>query len=174
MARQSEETSSTPSQLPQRSQYAGHPLTSLRDQMDRLFDDFFTGGSMLRPGSLWDSRWAKEFGLPSSMPSVDVVEEDKELVVTAELPGIDEKDVEVTLDQGILTIRGEKKSESERKEERMTVSERRYGSFQRSLSLPEGIDEDQVSARFDKGVLTVRIARKPEAVRQAKRIPIGS
>lgn len=157
----------------QRSPFPGHPLSSLRDQMDRLFDDFLSGG-VTRPGSFWDTRFGGDGGLAMHVPSIDLVEEDKELVVTAELPGIDEKDVEVTLDQGVLTIRGEKKSESEREEGRTRVSERRYGSFERSIALPEGIDEEQVKARYDKGILTIRVARKPEAVRQAKRIPIGS
>lgn len=149
--------------------FPGHPLTGLRQQMDRLFDDFLSGWGTSRPGRLFDVQLGADF----TAPRVDVVEEEQAVVVTAELPGIDEKDVEVTLDRGVLTIRGEKKSESERQEDRVTVSERRYGSFQRSFSLPEGIDEEKVSARFDKGVLTVRLGRRPEAAPPAKRIPIG-
>lgn len=170
MTKQSEQSKSP---ALQRSALPGHPLTSLREQMDRLFDDFLSGG-IARPGAFWDARVGGEGALALHVPSVDLVEEDKELVVTAELPGVDEKDVEVTLDQGILTIRGEKKSESEREEGRTRVSERRYGSFERSIALPEGIDEEKVKARYEKGILTIRVARKPDAVRKAKRIPIGS
>ncbi|MDF2094788.1 Hsp20/alpha crystallin family protein [Aquibaculum arenosum] len=168
MTKQSEQSKSP---ALQRSALPGHPLTSLREQMDRLFDDFLSGG-VARPGSFWDTRFGG--GLDLQVPSIDLVEEDKELVVTAELPGVDEKDVEITLDQGILSIRGEKKSESEREEGRTRVSERQYGSFERSIALPEDIDEEQVKAHYDKGVLTIRVGRKPDAVRKAKRIPIGS
>ena len=152
--------------------YAGNPLMPLRAEMDRVFEDFF-GGRLLPRGGFWDSRLGDDLGLSISSPSVDVVEKDKELVVTAELPGIKEDEVEVTLDEGMLTIRGEKKSEEQREEGRAIVSERRYGSFERRIALPEGIDEDKCSASFDKGVLTVRLRRQPELARQTRRIPIG-
>lgn len=153
--------------------YGSNPLIALRAQMDRLFDDFF-GGRLMRSGSLWDRPFSEEFGFSLPTPRVDLVEKDNEVVVTAELPGIDENEVEVTLEEGGLTIRGEKKSEEKREEGRSVISERRYGSFERRLALPEGIDEDNCSASFDKGVLTVRLKRRPEAIRQAKRIPIGN
>lgn len=171
MAKNKEQTRNLPGEAPRRAAFPGHPLAGLRQQMDRLFDDFMPGWGVPRAGSFFDLP-ASAFG-GGAIPHLDVVENDKELMVTAELPGLDEKDVEVTLDQGVLTIRGEKKSESERKEDRITVSERRYGSFSRSVALPEGIDEEKVRASFDKGVLTVRVGRRPEALRQAKRIPIG-
>jgi len=171
MAKNKDQTRNLPGESSRRAAFPAHPLAGLRQQMDRLFDDFMPGWGAPRAGNLFDLPSAALGG--GTVPHLDVVENEKELVITAELPGLDEKDVEVTLDQGVLTIRGEKKSESERKEERVTVSERRYGSFSRSVALPDGIDEEKVRASFDKGVLTIRIGRRPEALRQAKRIPIG-
>lgn len=173
MAKNKEQTRNLSAQPPGPFTLPGHPVTGLRQQMDRLFDDFLAGWGAPRSGSLFGHLPLGSPGSLGAVPQLDVVESGKELVVTAELPGIEEKDVEITLDQGVLTLRGEKKSESERKEDRVTVSERRYGSFSRSIVLPEGIDEEKVRASFDKGVLTVRIGRQPEAVRQVKRIPIG-
>jgi len=155
-----------------RDQEYGNPLMTLRSQMDRLFDDFL-GGSLMRPGNFWRTRLDGDYGFSMASPKIDVVEKDDQLVITAELPGIEEDEVEVTLDQGVLTIRGEKKSEEKREEGRAVISERRYGSFERRLALPEGIDEDKCRASFDKGVLTINLERQADAVRQPRRIPIG-
>jgi HSP20 family protein len=94
--------------------------------------------------------------------------------VRAELPGIDEKDIDVRLSDGTLTIRGEKKEEREEREEGGSyyVSERRYGSFQRSFRIPEGIDHDKVDASFRKGVLTITLPKTPEAQQKAKKIEV--
>lgn len=152
------------------------PLTSLRAEIDHLFDDFeggwpFAGfGRGLRAGSA--------FGLPSlrdiQAPVIDVADREKEVQIKAELPGMDEKDVEVSLSGNILTISGEKKEEREEGEKGSDyhLSERRYGSFKRSLSIPEGIDGDKVKASFDKGVLTVTLPKKPEAQRKTKKIKV--
>ena len=107
------------------------------------------------------------------MPSIDVRETDTDLVVEAELPGMDEKDVSVTLSNDVLTLKGEKKSEREEKKEDYHVMERSYGSFQRSFRLGDTIDPDKVTAAFDKGVLKVTLAKRPEAVKTEKPIPIG-
>jgi HSP20 family protein len=96
-----------------------------------------------------------------------------ELVVEAELPGMDEKDVSVTLSSGVLTLKGKKKSEREEKKDDYHLMERSYGSFQRSFQLADTIDPDKVTATFDKGVLKVTLPKRPEAVKAEKRIPIG-
>lgn len=107
------------------------------------------------------------------VPSIDVRETDKELVVEAELPGMDEKDVSVTLSNGVLTLKGEKKSEREEKKDNYHVSERSYGSFQRSFELGDAVDPDKVQASFEKGVLKVTLAKRPETAKAAKQIPIS-
>jgi len=169
MAKQDEQT---PTPARQGGRQLDNPLMSLREEMDRVFDRFVSG-RFWQPGGLWDSNLGSSFGFSFSSPKLDVVEKDKEVVVTAELPGIQENEVELTLEEGVLTIRGEKKTEDKREEGRTVISERSFGSFERRLPLPEGIDEEKCSASFDNGVLTVRLQRKPDAGRQARRIPIG-
>jgi HSP20 family protein len=102
----------------------------------------------------------------------DVVESDDAIEVSVELPGIDEKDVEVTLEGGLLTVKGEKKAESEKKNKDHYVMERRYGAFRRSFRLPDGLDESKVTAKFDKGVLQIVLPKAAEAKRKAKKVPI--
>ena len=96
------------------------------------------------------------------------VEREKEYVVSAELPGMDENELEVKLSSGVLTIRGEKKEE----QPSYRVSERRYGSFERSFRLPEGIDEEKIDAKFVKGLLTIRLPKSEEALHKEKRIQV--
>ncbi|HLV90140.1 MAG: Hsp20/alpha crystallin family protein [Acidimicrobiales bacterium] len=104
----------------------------------------------------------------SFRPTMDVTRTDGELVVTAELPGIDpEKDVEVTVDEGVLTIRGEKTEETEVSEDDRYVRERRFGKFERRIPVPEGVTPDAVTAEYDKGVLTVKV-RLPEETEPAE------
>ncbi len=139
---------------------------SFRTEVDRLFDSFLGGIPALS-----DFRQ----GFPAAQgltPTLDVKETEKELVVKAELPGIDEKDIELTIHDGVLSLRGEKKIEHTDERENYHVMERSYGSFQRSIRLPETIDEDKVEARFDKGVLTVTLPKRPEAVKAQKKIEI--
>ncbi|HZV21561.1 MAG TPA: Hsp20/alpha crystallin family protein, partial [Hyphomicrobiales bacterium] len=97
---------------------------------------------------------------------------DAEAVVKADLPGVDEKDINLTIHNGVLTLRGEKKSERTDERENYHLMERSYGSFQRSIRLPESVDEDKVEAKFDKGVLTVTLTKRPEAVKAQKKIEI--
>jgi HSP20 family protein len=137
------------------------PFVALRREMDRLFDDVFRGFDGL-PGFA-----GREF----SWPSLEVSESDNEVTVTAELPGLEEKDVEVLLAEGMLTIRGEKKSETEDKERRF--SERTYGRFERRVALPAEVDEDKVQASFRNGVLTVAMPKSAKAEAHVKRIPVN-
>lgn len=155
---------------------ASHPLLALRAQMDRLFDDF---ASDWRLPSLTRGLWDRDPGQTSlwSRGAVDVrfdvAESDDAIEMSAELPGIEEKDVELTLSDGVLTIKGEKKAETETTEKDYYLSERRYGSFVRSLRLPESIDEGKIKAGFEKGVLRVTLPKRPEAKKKTKKIAIG-
>ncbi len=144
------------------------PFHSFRSEMDRVFDNFLTGLPSLT--GLRQGFPATE-GL-SMTPTLDVKENEKEIVVKADLPGIDEKDINLTFHDGVLTLRGEKKSEHTDERENYHVMERSYGSFQRAIRVPETIDEDKVEARFDKGVLTVTLPKRPELVKAQKKIEI--
>ncbi|MCX7677711.1 MAG: Hsp20/alpha crystallin family protein [Spirochaetes bacterium] len=127
-------------------------LDVFRKKLDNLFDDFFS----LTPTSMFEFEWS---------PSVDVVEDERAIHVKAEIPGIDEKDLKVTLENNVLVIEGEKKEErhEEDKNTRYVVSERRFGSFRRAISLPDGIKTDKIRASFKKGVLQIEIPKDESA-----------
>ncbi len=149
---------------------------SFRDEMDRMFDNFFRGFPMIPEfrrvfGMEPYRRFETAFGI--APPVVDVAETDKEFQIMAELPGLDEKDIDISLSGDMLTIRGEKSEGREEKERSYHLSERRYGSFQRAFYLPEGVDRDKIAAKFDKGVLTLTLPKTAEAAKQHKKIPIG-
>ena len=138
-------------------------LTSLQSEMNRLFSSFFdtptpagSNGGSLR-------RW---------IPAMDLVETDEHFVLRADLPGLTQADVSIELEDNVLTISGERKSEHEDRREGYYRVERAFGSFSRSLTLPEGVDPEAVSANFANGVLEVSIP-KP-AVRKPRRIEIGA
>lgn len=138
-------------------------FASLHNEIDRLFEDYFNGNRLPSMKARFESMLA---------PDIDVSETDKEIQVSAELPGVEEKDVDVTLADGRLTIKGEKKQESEEKDKEFHRVERSYGSFERTLSLPDEIDENKVSATFKNGVLSVTIAKKKGAKPAAKKIAV--
>ncbi|MEQ8968678.1 MAG: Hsp20/alpha crystallin family protein [Azospirillaceae bacterium] len=143
-----------------------NPFDSPHREMDRLFDEFSRG---LPFGGL---RRQIEGGL-TVWPSMDVAESDDGTVtVTAELPGIDEKDLTVDLHDNVLTIRGEKKSERKESKQDYHMSERSYGAFSRRIALPFEADPDKVTAHVGKGVLTVTVPRPPEAQKKARRIEV--
>ena len=143
------------------------PFSALRAEMDSLFDSFV--GGLPAFSGMFGTSGARSFALT---PHVDVRETDKEIVVEAELPGIDEKDISLALQDGVLTIRGEKKHEHGEEKENYRVMERRYGSFQRSLGLPDTVDQDKVEASFDNGVLKIKVPKRPEAIGKQRTIPI--
>ncbi len=140
-----------------------HPFERLHDEMDALFDEFFREFS-IEP---FEGRHARSFS-----PSIDVAETDKEIKVSVELPGMDDKDVEVNLNRDSLTIRGEKKEEKEDKGKDYYHVERSYGSFSRTIPLPVEIESDKAEAYFKKGVLTVRIPKSAKAIESKKKIVI--
>jgi HSP20 family protein len=115
-------------------------------------------------------RLPTRFGLPGNWPHMEVSETDKEVKVIAELPGLEQKDVDVSLHDGVLTLKGEKKSETDG----ALYSERRFGEFQRSLQIGPDVDPERVNATFKNGVLTVTLAKRPEAQSRVKRIPIST
>ena len=143
------------------------PFSSLRAEVDSLFDSFM--GGLPAFSGMFGASGGRGFTLT---PHMDVRETDKEIVVEAELPGIDEKDISLDLKDGVLTIRGEKKHEYDEKKENYRVMERRYGSFQRSLMLPDTVDQDKVEANFDNGVLKIKVPKRPEAIGKQRTIPI--
>jgi HSP20 family protein len=153
---------------------AMEPFQAFRTEMDRLFDRFFTGFSwpmMRRP--LWrEPAWDFETTFELAAPKVDVTEDDKGYTLTAELPGLTEKEIELSVADGMLTLKGEKHQEKEEKNKQYWLSERTYGSFQRTFALPDGVDPDKVDAKFAKGVLTIMLPKKPEVVKAAKKIEV--
>jgi HSP20 family protein len=140
------------------------PFESFSREMDRLFNGFlsdFPGRMQLADGS---------FG--AFMPSMDVKETEKEIRVTAELPGMEQKDVEVIFTEGVLTIKGEKREEHEEEKGDTFRSERRYGAFQRSIPLPIDVNVDKAKAEFKKGVLKVVLPKSETAQANRRRIQI--
>jgi HSP20 family protein len=152
------------------------PWRSFRDEMDRLFDRFSGGFGLPSFRRLFDfepPRWpASTFGF--SAPAVDVTEDDKAYKITAELPGLEEKNIDVTVLGDMLTLKGEKRYEKDEEDKNRHMSERAYGSFQRSFALPEGVDRDKIAANLEKGVLTISLPKAPEAQKQQKKIEVKS
>jgi HSP20 family protein len=146
---------------------------SLRHEIDRVFDAFHTGWRFPFPRSAFDvDRFLPRETSFAIVPAVDVVEKDTAYEITAELPGMDDKDVELKLANGTLTIKGEKKGEREEKEKDYYLCERNYGAFQRAFRVPDGIDEDKIAASFTKGVLTVTLPKTAQAQQAEKKIAV--
>jgi HSP20 family protein len=145
---------------------AEHPFYSIQKEMNRLFDNFFQG--------LDAAPFMGEPSLGRFSPSIDIQEDEKAYVVKVELPGMDEKDVEVLLSDDALTIKGEKKEEKEDKGKNYYHVERSFGSFQRVIPLPTGIDLQKAEAAFKKGILSISLPKTAEAKAKAKKIAIKS
>ncbi len=147
------------------------PFHGFRSEMDHLFDRFFGRSPTLSDSGPVDR--LDFFNGGTLSPNIDVRESDKSITLEAELPGMDEKDIDLTVDDGVLTLKGEKRYEHEEKEEGKAVRiERQYGSFQRSFTLPSYVEEEKVSATFKKGVLTIELPKKPNAPAKGRSIPI--
>jgi HSP20 family protein len=150
------------------------PFESLRREVDRLFEDFQLGSWRSPFGrSVFDVQpfWRGEIGWGKA-PAVDIVDKGNAYEITAELPGMDESNIDVKFSDGTLTINGEKRDEKEEKKKEYYLSERRYGSFQRSFGVPDGVDADRIEANFKNGVLTVTLPKTTEAQKSEKKIAI--
>ena len=127
-------------------------LVTLRERMNRLFEDVFTSARG-EEKDLISTSWA---------PAVDIYEDENQLVLTAEIPGIDEKDIEIKIEDNTLSIQGERKMEKETKEENYHRLERAYGSFYRSFTLPNYINQENIQAEHANGLLKITMSKKPE------------
>jgi HSP20 family protein len=146
---------------------------SFRSEMDRLFDRFGGGGlPSLRRMFDMEPLWRYETSLGAAVPAVDVTEDEKAYKISAELPGMSEKEIDISVTGDVLVLKGEKRQEREEKEKNRYFSERTYGAFQRSFALPEGIDRDKITADFAKGVLTLTLPKTAEAQKQQKKIEV--
>jgi HSP20 family protein len=144
--------------------YSGSDMFSnLQREIDRVFSDFGRGLPALG-----------DFGKGAMSLKVNVAETDKTVEVTAEIPGVDAKDIDVQLEGGVLTIKGEKKEEKDEKQKDYHVVERSYGMFQRSFTLPADVDDGKVEASFDKGVLKVVLPKTPTAESKSQKIEVKS
>jgi len=146
------------------------PFRGFQREMNRLFDEFFSDFGLAPHWRLSEN----DTGVSAFSPRVDVSENDKEVKLSAELPGLDEKDVSVEIDEAAVTIRGEKNEEQEEKGKNWFRRELSYGSFHRVVPLPANVDSVKAKARFKKGVLSVTIPRKSEAQARRKTIQIES
>jgi len=134
-------------------------LDKIRTEMDQLWDNLFEGKPRMREFGKW-------------FPSVDVSETKNDLIVKAELPGMDPKDIDISLNDGYLTIKGEKKQEKEEKEENYHFIERSYGSFTRSVRLPNEVQRDKIAASFKNGILKVTLPKSQEAKKKEVKIKV--
>ena len=138
-------------------------FSTLQDRMNRLFRESYNDAG--RDESLTTSSFA---------PAVDVYEDEHKVTLKIEVPGIDEKDIDVRLENNTLTVHGERKFEKEEKEENFRRVERQYGSFTRSFTLPNTVDPNLVTASYDKGVLKIKLAKKVEAKPKQIKVNVGS
>lgn len=150
--------------VPARREAEEHPIVSFQRAINNLFDDFFRGFDL--------APFEETFGKYS--PKIDMAEDEKEIKITAELPGLDEKDIEINLSKDMLTLRGEKKEEKEEKGKERYYMERSYGSFQRMISIPAEVETAKVDATFKKGVLTITLPKAAKAKESQKKIQIKS
>lgn len=147
------------------------PFQTLRKQVDDLFTNFTVSWPHFEMPKIEWPMLAGE-GSESAIAKFDLSENGKAVKVVADIPGVDEKDVEVLVQDGVLTIKGTKNSEHEEEGEDFYVSERSFGSFSRAFRLPDGVDEQAVDAQFDKGVLTVNLPKVSKSKTEARRVPV--
>ena len=143
-----------------------HPVRALQSDINRVFEEFW------RSFHLPFSRLRDDNGGTVTEPSIDVRETDQELEVKAELPGMEEKDIEVGVTPGLLTIAGQKESERETQEQSYVLRERSFGRFERVIPLPDGVDIDSAKATFKNGLLTISIPKTREAQAALKRVAV--
>ncbi len=143
-----------------------NPLARFHTEIDRLFDRFFSepfsGTRWMPEGSLWATTFS---------PSLDLSETENEITVRAEVPGVDPKELDISVSGDVLTISGEKREQTEERAEGYYHSERRFGSFRRSVALPASVNRDKIAAEYDRGVLTVKLPKSEKAA--GRRIPVS-
>ena len=152
---------------------AWRPFEGLRREVDRLFEDFTMSPFMMpfrRPAFDLEPFWQPESWV--AVPAVDLIEHEKAFELTAELPGLDDKNIEVKVANGVLTIRGEKAEDKEEKNKDFHMRERRFGAFERAFRIPEIVDMDKIEATFKKGVLMVKMPKTAEAQKPVKKIAV--
>ena len=151
--------------------HAGDIFHSMRHEMEQLFDRFshFDISSL---GQDIEQFWPRGDGNGLLTVKVDVAENDKAYTITAELPGIDEKDLDVDITDDVLTLKGEKRAEKEEKSKNRYVCERSYGTFQRSFAIPADVETGKIDAKFAKGVLTLVLPKNPKAPANTKKIKV--
>lgn len=150
-----------------------HPLSGLRYEMNHLFDDFFSDFGRRTPTLFRGFEPAWLLGRRRGEIAVDIVEDDKAITLTAELPGMKEEDIEVVLRDDVLTVKGEKKTEKEEEKENYYLAERHFGAFERTFRIPEAADSDKIKAAYEDGVLTVTVPKKAEAAKAEKKIKVA-
>ncbi|MFB3885331.1 MAG: Hsp20/alpha crystallin family protein [Thermodesulfobacteriota bacterium] len=142
-----------------------HPfkdIEKIRSETDRLWDTFYWGKPQ-KGGVREEGEW---------LPAVDLIETDREFIVKVEMPGLDSKEIDISLSEGTLTIKGEKKQENEKADENYYLMERSYGSFTRSVRLPKKVDRDKISASYKNGVLKVALPKSGEAKKKEIKIKV--
>ena len=152
--------------LPWRRRDVDPPLAALHDAMNGVFDDFSRGWDIapFRRGLLAEAT--------TFIPRLEVSDDDKNVMVRAELPGLDEKDIDVSLTGNLLTLKGEKRSEKEEKKQNYYYKERSYGAFERAVDLPCEVDRERAQATFKKGVLCINLPKTPQAQSSTRKIAV--
>lgn len=163
--RESESAKTEPAPVPAAA--ASEPFNSLRGEIDRLFEEA-TSGWPFRARAFHVKPWARL----SSAPAADIVEKEGEFVMSLDIPGMDEKDVEVQLTDDAITVKGEKTEEKTEEKENYRLSERRRGSFSRSFALPDSVDADKVSATYEKGVLKLVMPKTEMAKKKQRKVQV--
>lgn len=163
-------TKDVPVKTVQKQPETEHPITNLRQEIDNLFENFMTGFPVF-------PRWSTPFmNFPEPRfalsPDVDFSETDEGYEITAEIPGLDAKDLDITLTNDVLTLKGEKKHEREEKNKGYYLNERSYGAFQRTFRLPDDVDGEHIATHYDKGVLRINLPRSPEARAKTRKIEV--
>ncbi len=174
------------SNSPEAKERERNPLVELQEDMNRAFESFWSRMNESMPGFARSETGASGAGVPSAgtfgslgfpwngTPRSDVVETDDGIEVTLELPGLKEDDIEVTMTDDVLSVKGEKKIERQDSKKGYYLSERSYGAFQRSIPLPPGVDTERAEATFRNGVLTVKLPQSEEAKAKVKRVDVKS
>lgn len=143
-----------------------NPVVALQREINRAFDSFWNGFGTPMKSGMWGNVFDSEY------PRVEVSETDSEVEISAELPGMSQEDIDVSVTEDMIRIKGEKKSEKEEKKKDFYLSERSYGAFQRAIPLPSGLDLNKANATFKNGVLNVTLPKTEEARANVKRIPV--